>query len=406
MKELTSDLINPFDICEESAYVKPNSFPQPFLCGGIKNANKVPQVDEKGYITKFIEVGKDTSLTIEVTNAIQHSQTGTILPLITIDQFEQIITNYDKQCKIHLLAKINDNIYDIIYNVITKRNGNNLTNPYINDYFIIKTYHNGTCNDVVYDVDNDDNVRVKVIVPSSITYDDILNKFYPVGTIYLSDNGNINPNTQMGGIWVALPEGLYLKACDNITTAVGTVIPASLAPSYGSIVGERLGRYSDAYIVDGGFKILGNYNINGPGSQSGTSCPVIAFDASWNTNIPNNPYRQHGLQGEDGMVDVKHYTCLVWKRVLSNEAKQKQIEVFLDTFNKNIDLLNSNISKAKAILSTNLQKTNMKKTLTEGETILIDNENKNNEYIVNNNEIVINHIKEKIEAFKKLNGVK
>ena len=239
-------------------------------------------------------------------------------------------------------------------------------------------------------------------------FTEALNKFYPVGTVYFSVNGNIDPNTEFGGVWLMIPDGWYIKSCDNVLTIPNIYLPASLPPVYGSGVWERNGKFgSGTSVVDGGFRILGNYAITGPSSQNGTTCPIVAFDAAWNTNYSNNPYREHGVMGEDGLVDVALFTCMVWVRQTGNEAKQKQIELILNEWDKQIEQCNKEISQAKAIISTNTQEMSMKKaTITEEEKLAFEKENELQNRIVENRNSYIEKINKKIKTFKKLNGVK
>lgn len=226
----------------------------------------------------------------------------------------------------------------------------------------------------------------------------------PVGMIFFSVDGDFDPNVELGGVWLMLPDGKYIKSCDNVTTSAGVYLPASAAPVYFSGVWERNGKFgSDTYVVDGGLRILGNYDITGPSSQSGTSCPVIAFDASWDNTYVNNPYREHGRAGEDGLMDVAHFTSMVWVKQASNEAKQKQIDLILNEWDNQIKKCNKEISQAKAILSTNTQEMSMKKDMTANEKLAIEKENEIQNRIVENRSSYIEKINKKIEIFKKLN---
>ena len=47
------------------------------------------------------------------------------------------------------------------------------------------------------------------------TLDATLEKFYPVGSIYLSIDANFNPNTAWGGTWELLPSGKSLQTTDS-----------------------------------------------------------------------------------------------------------------------------------------------------------------------------------------------
>ena len=172
----------------------------------------------------------------------------------------------------------------------------------------------------------------------------------PVGLVLLSTDGNFDPNVELGGVWLLLPNGEYFKSCDNVLTIPGIYFKASFPPVYGSGVWERNGKFgSDTSIVDGGFRIIGNYAMNGPSSQSGTTCPIVAFDAAWNTNYANNPYREHGTMGETGLVDVDHYTVMVWEKQANLEAKQAKVMSILSSWANELEILQTKTIKNKQV---------------------------------------------------------
>lgn len=48
---------------------------------------------------------------------------------------------------------------------------------------------------------------------------DLINLFYPVGSIYMTENGSFNPNTQFGGTWTRIQDRFLLAAGSTYTTA-------------------------------------------------------------------------------------------------------------------------------------------------------------------------------------------
>ena len=47
------------------------------------------------------------------------------------------------------------------------------------------------------------------------TLDAILDKFYPIGSVYMSIDANFNPNSTWGGSWKLLPSGKSLQTTDS-----------------------------------------------------------------------------------------------------------------------------------------------------------------------------------------------
>lgn len=232
---------------------------------------------------------------------------------------------------------------------------------------------------------------------ASITFQAVgFDKIYPVGSLYFTENGNFDPEYSFGGSWMLLPEGNYIKSCDNVGTIPGIYLPASLPPVYGSAIWERNGRYgTDTYIVDGGFKIIGNYSISGSSAQSGTSCPIVAFDAAWNKNYSNNPYREHGVMGEDGLVDVKHFTTMVWIRVASQQAKLERLQKVAAGFTDNINKLKAEINNIKL----DIQALNLKKSSanTDEKKEAINNQMNISSVIVENRQYMLKKEQSKLD---------
>ena len=230
----------------------------------------------------------------------------------------------------------------------------------------------------------------------------------PVGMIFFSVDGDFDPNVELGGVWLMLPDGKYIKSCDNIQTAAGVYLPASVPPILASTIQTGLTYYDPAW---GNQYTTGSFHwettSTGFGGSVATQNPngTFTFDASRMTDYVNNPYRSYST-AEDGLVDVAHFTSMVWVKQASNEAKQQQIKFILDEWDNQIEKCNKQISQAKAILSTNTQKMSMKKDMTAEEKLALEKENEIQNNIIENRNFYIEKINKKIEIFKKLNSDK
>lgn len=123
----------------------------------------------------------------------------------------------------------------------------------------------------------------------------LLDMFYPVGTHYITDNDDFDPNATWGGVWEVVSSGRVLQGADN-SHAVGTTIEAGLP----NITGK--GHYADNNgDWEGALYNVGNANYIGDGSASGTR---IGFDAS----------RSNSIYGNSNTVQPPAYVVKVWCR--------------------------------------------------------------------------------------------
>lgn len=154
----------------------------------------------------------------------------------------------------------------------------------------------------------------------------LLNKIYPVGSIYISIN-NVSPASFLGGSWSQLPEGYALWTCSS---EAGETINAGLP----NIKGEAQIDGNGGVLLNGGTTsgaLGGNDNKKQPGSGGWTSSfpgVPITFNASTGQiytvtaddgtktehYTTEDEYTSYTIFGKSNTVQPPAYKVYAWKR--------------------------------------------------------------------------------------------
>lgn len=135
----------------------------------------------------------------------------------------------------------------------------------------------------------------------------MLDYFYPVGSYYETSNVNFNPNTDWGGTWDKLDDGLFLQST-HTASKVGTNVSAGLPNitgggntcAYGENRGFTVSRW-------GAFTTGGTYNFkSGFSSYWQTNYLGLQFDASQSNSIYGNSTT---VQPPSKLVYIWHRTA-------------------------------------------------------------------------------------------------
>ena len=127
------------------------------------------------------------------------------------------------------------------------------------------------------------NVNKKITNANFISSNNLIDTFYPVGSIFINTTG-VNPSTFMGGTWEAFGSGKVLVGQDTTDTDFDTLLETggekavqlttdNLASNV--ISTSTTGSNTDGYIMRGGYTASGTYNIGGSGVAHNNLQPYI-----------------------------------------------------------------------------------------------------------------------------------
>lgn len=97
---------------------------------------------------------------------------------------------------------------------------------------------------------------------SSGTGGNLIDMFYPVGTIYMSADANFNPNTSWGGTWIKIEEKFLLGSGTN------KVLGSTGGEETHTLTTEEMPQHTHNLAGDGTFNITGQFQV-----QSGSRMP-------------------------------------------------------------------------------------------------------------------------------------
>lgn len=147
---------------------------------------------------------------------------------------------------------------------------------------------------------NIENINEKFSSYLKIT--DLINKIYPIGSIYLSTS-NVSPSSFIGGTWEKLPAN---KALWLVNANAGAEIPAGLPNIRGTVTGFAVGSQFDSVppteAFTGSSKI--STGVNTWGSSNGNRARI-----SFNASHSNSVY------GKSTTVQPPAYTVYGWRRI-------------------------------------------------------------------------------------------
>lgn len=128
---------------------------------------------------------------------------------------------------------------------------------------------------------------------------DLLNKVYPVGSVYMSIT-NTSPASFIGGTWTAIPAGYALWTA---TSGAGGTISAGL-PNISGSVGSLYKIYWNSATFSGAFSKNGTSGKYASGSEGNTTAHGFNFNASSSNSI----------YGASSTVQPPAYKVYAWRR--------------------------------------------------------------------------------------------
>ena len=166
----------------------------------------------------------------------------------------------------------------------------------------------------------------------------LLDLFYPVNTLYLTDDENFNPNSAWGGTWEQLDGGYALMTTKKNYPYEWSNAAMDLIPNMNKEKVYEMSTYhADSHIpgtnVEGGIpNITGTFRAAGYENSDGVSGAIRKTNYSNLTLVTSGGSRlqaitfdasrcatAYGLYqkavGENGRVIPDHHATIVWKRI-------------------------------------------------------------------------------------------
>lgn len=143
---------------------------------------------------------------------------------------------------------------------------------------------------------------------------DLVDKIYPVGSIYLSVN-NTNPGTLFGGTWTQIAQGRTIFGAgtlNTITYTAGSTVNAGLP----NVTGKVVFAYSDYNVgnTDYAQKVSGPFYYN-RSEESGTSWDASSGNADAQRQIYMDLSRANSIYGNSTTVQPNAFVCYIWQRI-------------------------------------------------------------------------------------------
>ena len=131
---------------------------------------------------------------------------------------------------------------------------------------------------------------------------DLINKIYPIGSIYLSIN-NVSPASFIGGTWEQLPAN---KALWLVNANAGAQIPAGLPNITGTVSGFAVGSQFDSVPPTEAFT---------ESSKIGTGVNTWGSSNANRAQIKFNASHSNSVYGKSTTVQPPAYTVYGWRRI-------------------------------------------------------------------------------------------
>lgn len=146
----------------------------------------------------------------------------------------------------------------------------------------------------------------------------LLNMFYPVGTIYESADANFNPNESWGGTWVEI-SGKFLLASNSSHSVGDTGGAESVSYTPSGTVGGHTLTVNEMPSHDHSISIYGYSTQRGYISESGTgvSSDYVSDPTSGNTGSKgSNAAHSHPFTGTASSIATMppYEVVKIWKR--------------------------------------------------------------------------------------------
>lgn len=149
---------------------------------------------------------------------------------------------------------------------------------------------------------------------------DLVNIFYPVGSIYTSIDSTFDPNTAWGGTWEKIAAGKFLEATETAAD-VGTNAAAGLPNIEGAFSsGISSGAVSAMLTVlgdgaTGAFKAHNNYTGQARyGTENFTIQGGDVTGNNWATGATFDASRSNSIYGSSTTVHPESIKVFIWKR--------------------------------------------------------------------------------------------
>ena len=301
-----------------------------------KNSKTNPSQDKKTYIfslpytlslnSEFIIDCKINNNFLSMVSYVNINGEITELEYQPINLFEgtnYIYTNYDN-IGIELIYPQNNDLYkrfifsslfnendktaldyDYIKNSFSKDlNGTNLNVNSITANCLVNLNNN-------FSIDSEGNIVAKSLTLSEgssadVDFNDIFDKIYPVGSIYLSIN-NVNPGTFFTGIWEQFAMGRTLVGVDNTQSEFNSVMKIGGNKTHTLTVFE-LAKHKHPVVYNDNKKPV---NLNAVGSANSYGL------VNWNVNSLSSAAELYGDDVGEGKPhnNLQPYvTCYIWRR--------------------------------------------------------------------------------------------
>lgn len=206
--------------------------------------------------------------------------------------------------------------YDYIKNSFTKDlNGTNLSINNVSANCITNPNNN-------FGIDSDGNIVAKSLTLSEggsteIDYDEIFDKIYPVGSIYLSIN-DVNPGTIFTGVWEQFAIGRTLVGVDNAQSEFNTVLKTGGHKELQSHShNASIGYAGDHQHTGNTLEVQSNLhtttssdcarNINSSYDHAGVTITNVAGNHTHSISVTNSG------NGDSGNLQP-YVTCYIWRR--------------------------------------------------------------------------------------------
>ena len=142
---------------------------------------------------------------------------------------------------------------------------------------------------------------------------DLVDKIYPVGSIYMSVN-NTNPETLFGGTWTQIAQGRTIFGAGTLgsnTYTAGTTVNAGLP----NVSGKVVRAYSDFNKGNNNYsQYVSNPFYYNESETFGTTSNVTDGTNDGVRNIYMDLSRSNSIFGNSTTVQPNAFVCYIWQR--------------------------------------------------------------------------------------------
>ena len=150
-------------------------------------------------------------------------------------------------------------------------------------------------------------------VTSADAIPDLINKIYPVGSIYMTVN-NTSPSVLFGGTWTQIAQGRTIFGAgtlNSVTYTAGSTVNAGL-PNIDAKVGLF---YSDYNLNNNDYQgFVSNPFYYNESESHGTGTNMSSGTADTQRLIRMNLSRANSIYGNSTTVQPNAFVCYIWQR--------------------------------------------------------------------------------------------